>query len=77
MLMIVGVNAAGLRVGEDHHNAKLTDAEVELVRKLHEEERMSYASLAEKFDVSRWCIGRICRYEWRAQTIARFKTVHV
>lgn len=27
----VGVNELGLRVGQDHQNAKLTDAEIELL----------------------------------------------
>lgn len=72
----VAVNEAGLRIGEDHPNAELTDAEVELVRKLHEQ-GLSYDDLAEKFGVSKWTIGRICRYERRAQTPAAYKQVHV
>lgn len=72
----VAVNEAGLRIGEDHPNAELTDAEVELVRKLHEQ-GLSYDDLAEKFLVSKWTIGRICRYERRAQTPAAYKQVHV
>lgn len=35
------------------------------------------SELAEKFEVSKWAIGRICRYERRAQTPANFKNVHV
>ena len=76
MQKTVAVNDAGLRIGEDHPNAKLTDAEVERIRSLHED-GMSYGALAEKFEVSRWAIGRICRYERRAQTPGRFKNVHV
>lgn len=63
------VNDAGLRIGEDHPNAKLTDAEVELIRSLHEDDGMTYETLAEKFEVSRWAIGRICRYERRGQSV--------
>lgn len=33
----IGINERGLRVGEDHQNAKLTDAEVEMIRELHSE----------------------------------------
>jgi len=72
----VAVNERGLRIGEDHQNAKLTDAEVELIRRLHED-GVSYETLAEKFEVSKWAIGRICRYERRAQLVANFKQVHV
>lgn len=77
MQKTVAVNDAGLRIGEGHPNAKLTDAEVERIRSLHEDDGMSYDTLAEKFEVSKWAIGRICRYERRAQTPANFKAVHV
>lgn len=76
MQKTVAVNDDGLRIGEDHPNAKLTDAEVERIRSLHES-GMNYETLAEKFEVSKWAIGRICRYERRAQTPANFKKVHV
>lgn len=70
------MNEAGLRIGEDHPNAKLTDAEVELIRSLHKS-GMSYTTLARKFEVSREAIGRICRYERRGQTPMNFKKVHM
>ena len=34
MQKTVAVNEAGLRIGEDHPNAKLTDGEVEMIRQL-------------------------------------------
>ncbi len=76
MQKTVAVNDAGLRIGEDHPNAKLTDAEVERIRSLHED-GMSYDMLAEKYEVSKWAIGRICRYERRAQPPTNFKRVHL
>lgn len=76
MQKLVAVNAAGIRVGEDHQNSKVTDAEVEIIRRLHED-GMSYETLAEKFEVSKWAVGRICRYERRAQPPVNFKRVHV
>ena len=75
MQKTVAVNEAGLRIGEDHPNAKLTDAEVERIRDLHEFDGMTYKALAEKFEVSKWCIGRICRYERRAQRPTNWKTI--
>jgi ribosome-binding protein aMBF1 (putative translation factor) len=72
---LVPINELGLRIGEGHHNVKLTDAEVERIRSLHEDDGMSYDTLAEKYEVSKWCIGRICRYERRAQTPAGWKTI--
>ncbi len=76
MRLLVRVNESGFRVGEDHHNAKLTDCEVELMRSLHED-GMAYKTLGEKFGISRHAAGRICRYERRGQTVARIKEVHV
>jgi DNA invertase Pin-like site-specific DNA recombinase len=73
-MRLVAVNEAGLRIGEDHPNSRLTDAEVETIRQLHEA-GMSYKELAEKFEVSKWAIGRICRYERRGQTPANWKKI--
>ncbi|MDR3004427.1 MAG: hypothetical protein LBV14_09350 [Acidovorax sp.] len=72
----VAINELGRRIGEGHHNAILTDAEVELLRDLREIDGMSYSVLAEKFEISKWAVGRICRYERRAQTPARYERVH-
>lgn len=33
----IGINTIGRRVGEDHHNAKLTDHEVDLIRGMLDE----------------------------------------
>ncbi|HHV49092.1 MAG TPA: hypothetical protein GXX56_09065 [Rhodocyclaceae bacterium] len=76
MQKTVAVNEAGLRIGEDHPNAKLTDGEVEMIRQLHEE-GVSYKVLAEKFEISKGAVAKICRYERRGQYLADFKTVPV
>lgn len=76
MRLRVAINEDGLRIGEDHPNAKLTDSEVDLVRRLREE-GLTYSQLADKFEVSKWTIGRICRYERRAQVPVGYRTVHV
>jgi|GEM_PF-671930 len=72
----VAINEKGLRIGQDHPQAKLTDGQVALIRQLHGE-GMGYAQLAEKFEVSHHTIGRICRFEIRAQTVARHKPLPV
>lgn len=74
--ILVAVNDHGLRIGQYHQNAILSDAEVELMRQLAES-GMGYKELAEKFGVSRYTVGRICRCERRAQTLAAWKEVHV
>lgn len=76
MKRILAVNERGLRVGEDHQNAKLTNEEVNRIRELHRE-GLSYRTLAMKFDVSKGLIARICRYELRVQTVIQWKTVHI
>ncbi len=75
MRKTVMVNDAGLRVGEDHPKAQLTDAEVECVRQLREVEGMSYRVLAEKFEQHKGTIAKICRYERRGQLTTRIKIV--
>lgn len=45
--------------GQEHHNAKLTDREVELIREIHERGEMGYARLAAKFEVSKSAIQHI------------------
>ncbi len=76
MKRVVAINGRGLRVGEDHQNAKLTNDEVELIRTMHGD-GMSYKALAKKFEVSKSLIALICRFERRAETATNWKTVHV
>jgi DNA-directed RNA polymerase specialized sigma24 family protein len=76
MKRVVAVNERGLRIGEDHRLAKLTNAEVDLLLALREE-GCSYRFLARKFEISksavRWYVigGRRC------QTPTDYKEVHV
>lgn len=72
----IGINERGLRVGEDHQNAKLTDAEVEMIRELHNE-GLSYKTLAVKFDVSKSLIRYIVQYKRRGQVATEWRTVHI
>jgi DNA invertase Pin-like site-specific DNA recombinase len=76
MSKLIAVNAQGLRIGEDHPNAKLTDGEVETIRQLNED-GMNYKTIAEKFECSKSTVQMICQHIRRAQTVARFKAVHV
>lgn len=76
MPKLVAVNEHGLRIGEDHPHAKLTNHEVELLRRLHND-GMTYDTLAAKFEISKWAVGRICRFERRGQFVSRIKRVHV
>lgn len=59
---VVGVSDGGVRVGQDHPRARLTDADLALLLALRAQ-GMSYGQLAEKFEapknsVAAWCKGR-------------------
>lgn len=60
----IAVNEAGLRIGESHQHAELTDAEVETIRELNEG-GMSYAQgLGWKAIAERMGVDRI-PYRWQ------------
>ena len=67
MKRLIAIGERGGRVGEDNGRAKLTDGEVELIRSLHADHGLTYPTLADKFDVSVSLIGKICRYQRRAE----------
>lgn len=73
MKKVIGVNERGLRVGQDHQRAKLSDAAVEMIRRLHEG-GMPYRVLAIKFEISYMHAWRICNYRERAQSATQFRT---
>lgn len=70
----IAVNERGLRIGESHPRARLSDHEVDLMRTLHEEYHMGYTELAEKFECSVSGTAKLCRYERRNQAAAAFKS---
>jgi len=51
--------------GEYHPKAKLTNHEVELMRKMREEEGCSYNFLAKIFEVSKDHVVSLCKYRRR------------
>jgi hypothetical protein len=66
------VNERGLVIGEDHPRAVLTDHEVDLVLELRAD-GLSFGLIAEKMEVSKSCIARICWGTRRAQYAVAFK----
>ena len=74
-MLIVCVYEHGRRIGESHHRAKLSDADVDLVRELREAHGISYEEIAKKFAVSKSEVAEICRYEIRAQAPAAFRRI--
>lgn len=55
------------RIGEKHHHAKLTNAEVELMRSMYEEGGIGYDRLAQKFDVAKSTVQHIITFRIRKQ----------
>ena len=59
-------NACGFRVGETHHRAKLTDAQVAEIRRLYGSEKgMTYTRLAVRFGAGMATIRDIVLYRTR------------
>lgn len=77
---LVAVDDNGNRVGEDHPRAKLTNAEVDLIRQLWEERDehpISIRQIAEKFEVGKSIIHGIVTFQRRATYPTGFRRVAV
>lgn len=72
----VGINSAGYRVGESHHRAKLSDADIDLILYLREA-GLSFREIAAKFDdqytVSKSTVRDVCNGRIRAQAPVAWK----
>lgn len=69
---IIALGEKGKRIGESHHRSRLTDAQVDEIRELREEEGMSYGRLAERFGSKKSTIRDICKYLTRVQVAVRW-----
>jgi len=69
----IPVNQSGMRINEGHSLHKLTDAEVDKLRQLHEDQGVCYSRLAKQFGISKSAVAMICRYERRGQIPTRWK----
>ncbi|KAA3649383.1 MAG: hypothetical protein DWQ11_18745 [Proteobacteria bacterium] len=76
MQKTVAVNERGLRIGEDHQNARYTDGEVTLVLELRDEGK-SYGEIARLAEMPKSTVRDICKGRRRCQCAARWKTVCV
>lgn len=78
---MVFVNEAGKRIGQDHHRAKLTDADVDLIFYLREA-GLSIGQIAKKFDdvpggISKSTVFDVLKGRRRGQVPAATKRVLV
>lgn len=76
MQKTVAVNERGLRIGEDHQNARYTNAEIEIVLTLRDEDK-SYGEIAHLVEMPKSTVRDICTGRRRCQYPADFKTVRV
>ncbi len=75
-IVYVPVSDYGHPIGEHHHKAKISDADVELMRQL-KEQGQALKEINERFpDVSECTIRDICLYKKRATTPARWRKVY-
>lgn len=72
MKKMIAVNECGYRIGEDHHNAKLTNHEIDLLLELRED-GWSYRRLADKFEIGKSTVRDICKGICRSQTLAEVR----
>ena len=72
--VVIPLNEANKRIGQMHHNAWIPDVIVDLIRHGHEEYGWGYLKIAGIFMLSKNTVAKICTYQRRAQTPARWVT---
>ena len=76
MLKNVAVNSAGLRIGEDHPNARYADAEIDRTLELRDG-GMSYGEIARRTHMPKSTVRDICKGRRRGQYASGYKVVCV
>lgn len=76
MQRTVAVNDRGLRIGEDHQNARYTNGEIEMVLALRDEGK-SYGEIARLAEMPKSTVRDICKGNRRCQCATRWKVVRV
>lgn len=74
MSHLIGVNEKGLRIGQYHQRAKLSDAQVEELIDLRAE-GWGYKRLAKHFNIGKAQVRRIVGYAQRVQLSYVWRTV--
>lgn len=72
----VAVNDKGVRIGDSHPRAKLTNKEIDRLLLLRDQ-GWSYLQLARVFDISKSGARMICKALRRCQVPARYKLVEM
>ncbi len=71
---IVSVNDAGMVIGQDHHRARFTDHDIDLIRELRAD-GMKLSDIADKFETSKGRVHDICAARSRGQTATSQRTL--
>lgn len=72
---LVAVDEHNRPIGEDHHRAKLSDRDVELIRQMYEEGMGSARQLGELFGCSKTTVWEIVSYLKRSTTPAGYRRI--
>lgn len=75
-MMLVAVNELGRRIGDSHHNAVLTNGEVELLLILYTQ-GFGYRRLSQMFEISKSLARNIVKGRTRCQSVHEWRKVHV
>lgn len=75
IIRIVATNDRGLRIGQYHHNCKYPDSIVDQMREMHEAQRMTFRGISEAMNIPINTVRKICCYQRRAQTYAKWKKI--
>jgi hypothetical protein len=70
----VAVNERGIRIGEDHQNARYTNREIQHVLDMRDEGK-SYGFIATVMDMPKSTVASICRGCRRCQFAVAYKTI--
>lgn len=71
---VASVNDAGHVIGQDHHRARLTDHDVDLMRELRDD-GMTLSEIASKFECSKTQVSDICAHKRRGHTTTGQKSL--
>ena len=70
----LAVNERGYRIGEDHHNARYTNGEVEMVLVLRDE-GLGYKAIAKRMEIPVTTVRDICLGRRRSQLVVGVRKV--
>jgi hypothetical protein len=71
-VVIFAYNEQGRRIGELHHNARISDEMVDRIREMKEDLGYGYLRICKELNLALTTVRKICTYQRRADTPARY-----